>query len=505
MASAEHQSGKDEPILLSEAAGRWAVSMFGIVALVALIGGLLLAFMFGSNIPSGGGWRRFFLGYLAAFGFCLTISLASLFFVMLQHVTRAGWSVNVRRIPEALANTLPALAVLSIPILLTLLFPGQPGSPTLYPWATGPGETASAESAAERQSPPEGVAATPSEVADQAEMGRTPASATPMGLEEPMLTVVAIDVEHARHHLDYEPDGLTAHKAPYLNRPFFALRIAIYFAIWIGIAAFYWRNSVLQDSTADPALTTKMQKWAPACLLLFAFSVTGAAFDLWMSLDPHFFSTIWAVYIFAGGVIGALATTILIYQFLQRGGQRDLGVGREHFHDLGKLLFAFVFFWGYVAFSQFMLIWYANIPETTYWYGVRGATTVNANFGFGEWPTEATAPIPVGWWSIVILTLLFGHLLIPFGGLLSRHVKRNRTFLAFWAIWMLVMHYLDHYWLILPEAMVGGWRQMPVPEVATLLFMISATGAYFVWTLTRAALRPVADPRLHESMAFHNI
>jgi hypothetical protein len=494
LASADHSPTTNEPIRLPEATGRWLSSTLAVLAAAGLVAGLFLAFLFGSGIESGGGWRRFFLGYLAAFGFVLTIVLGSLFFVMLQHVTRAGWSVNVRRIPEAIAMTLPAMAVLSIPILLTLVFPGESGSPTLYPWAV-PGEGVEAP-----EEPPAEAAAVPGATEG---LGRDPMTASSMGLEGPALAELAMDVAHARHHLIY--DELTAHKAPYLNRPFFALRIVIYFAIWIAIAAFYWRNSVLQDTTGDPALTTKMQKWAPACLLAFAFSVTGAAFDLWMSLDPHFFSTIWAVYIFAGGVLGSLATIILVYQFLQRDGTLKLGVGREHFHDLGKLLFAFVFFWGYVAFSQFLLIWYANIPETTYWFAVRGATTVDANFAFGAWPSDPAQPAPVGWWSLISLALLFGHLLIPFGGLLSRHVKRNLPFLAFWAVWMLVMHYLDHYWLILPEAMVGGWRQMPVPELATLLFMVGAAGAYFVFILSRVALRPVADPRLHESMAFHNI
>lgn len=493
MASAEHHSEANEPIRLSESTGRRLMTTLGLMGIAGLVAGLILAFMFGSGIGEGGGWRRFFLGYLAAFGFVLTILLGSLFFVLLQHVTRAGWSVNVRRIPEALANTLPAMAILVVPILATLAFPGENGRPTLYPWAVPGGVEAPEEAPAEQAAVPG-----PSEG-----MGREPMSTASAQLEGAALADIAISVKSARDHLDY--DELTAYKAPYLNRLFFIVRIVLYFTIWCGIAAFYWRNSVLQDTTGDPALTTRMQKWAPACLLLFAFSVTGAAFDLWMSLDPHFFSTIWGIYIFVGGVMASLATIILIYQFLQRDDRHPLAVSREHFHDLGKLLFAFVFVWGYIAFSQFMLIWYANIPETTYWYGLRGATTVQANWGLGPWPDDPAAAAPLGWWGIIILILLFGHLLIPFGGLLSRHVKRSQRFLGFWAVWMLVMHYLDHYWLILPEAMVGGTRVLPVPELATLAFMVSAAGIYFVWTLSRAALRPVADPRLHESMAFSNI
>ncbi len=503
MASAEHQSDVNEPVTLPDSTSRRMLTILAVLAVAGLAGALFLAFPFNSQVGGfTGGMRRFFLSYLAAYGFVLSIALGGLFFVMLQHVTRAGWSVNVRRIPEALANTMPALAVLSIPILLTLLFPGYSGAPTLYPWAASvQAEHASAEEAAipgQDDQVPEIRSAGPA-----AEPSQAGASEGLTGFDTPLLTREAMTVAHAKRHLEY--DALTKHKAPYLNRPFFALRIVIYFGVWIAIAAFYWRNSVLQDRTGDPALTTRMQKWAPLCILAYAFTVTGAAFDLWMSIDPHFFSTIWAVYIFAGGVLGSLAVIILIYEMLQGAGFLKGAVSREHFHDLGKLLFAFVFFWGYIAFSQFLLIWYANIPETTYWFGVRGATTVSANLGFGAWPSDPMAAAPVGWWAVVSLILLFGHLLIPFGGLLSRHPKRRLGLLAFWAVWMLVMHYIDHYWLIMPEAMVGSWAVIPLPEIACLLFMVGAVGAYFVWTLSRAAIRPVADPRVHESMAFHNI
>lgn len=502
MATAQHH--RDEPLRLPEQASRRSIMMLCVVAAAALVAAILLAIMFSRGEEAGAVLRRFFLGYLTAFCFALSIALGGLFFVLLQHVTRAGWSVVVRRVPEALANTMPALAVLSIPILLTLLFPGESGSPTLYPWAAHHGEVAAHEEETEsglRASGGPGV-----EAPAAPEGGRRPIELEPEAEGAPgaeLLYREMLTVGHAREHLKYTP--LTAHKAPWLNRPFFALRIVLYFLVWIVIAAFYWRTSVLQDQTGDPALTSRMQKWAPACLLLYAATVTGAAFDLWLSLDPHFYSTIFGGYIFAGGVIGSLSVIILMYLGLRARGLMSASLSREHFHDLGKLLFAFVFFWGYIAFSQFMLIWYANIPETTYWYGLRGATTVDENQKFAAWPASPDAAAPVGWWGLIILILLFCHLIIPFGGLLSRHVKRNRMALGFWAGWMLVMHYLDHYWLIMPEAMVGGWRVLPLPEAATLLLVASAVAAYFVWTLSGASLRPAADPRLHESLAFHNI
>ena len=508
MASTEQHPPSDESLRLPEATSRRMIGILWIAAGIAFALGAIFAGMFGGGVESGGAFRRFFLGYLTAFGFALSIALGGLFFVLLQHVTRAGWSVAVRRVPEALAATLPVLGILSIPILATLAFPGASGSPTLYPWATPHEDSAEAElplRAAPSQDLQEHAAGaqTVPEVVDSGERQPTQAVGESLTGAEHLLTREAITVKHARNHLHHDP--LTAKKGNWLNRPFFLLRILIYFGVWTAVAAFYWRSSTLQDRSGDPSLTTRMQKWAPACLLLYAATVTGAAFDLWMSIDPHFYSTIFGGYIFAGSVMGSLAVIILIYQALRANGMLHSSISREHFHDLGKLLFAFVFFWGYIAFSQFMLIWYANVPETTYWFGVRGATTVEANHGMGPWPTDEAAPAPFGWWTIIVTTLLFAHLIIPFGGLLSRHVKRNSRALGFWAGWLLVMHYLDHYWLIMPEAMVGGWRVLPLPELALLVFMLGAVGGYFVWMLSGVSLRPAADPRLHESLAFHNL
>ncbi len=281
----------------------------------------------------------------------------------------------------------------------------------------------------------------------------------------------------------------------YLNRPFFLGRIVIYFAAWIALAGYYYRRSVRQDADGNPALTKQMTAASYGGLVLYALTLTFASFDLVMSLDPHFFSTIFGGYIFAGGVVGFFAVTILAYQFLRMGGMLKESVTVEHYHDLGKFLFAFTFFWGYVAFSQFMLIWYANIPETTYWFGVRGATSIPENLGFGAWGDNPEAPAQVGWWTVVAMTLLFGHLLIPFAGLLSRHVKRNLTLLGFWAGWLLVMHWVDLYWLIMPEMLHGGWQLLPLVEISCAMLVIGASVAWVAREMKVVKLRPAADPR----------
>ena len=477
--------------------------LFGIGLAVA-VAGLVLAIL--TCIPFGG-LRRLMLSYLVSFMFVLTIALGALFFVLLQHATKAGWSVNVRRVPELITRLFwPLLPALALPILLVTLFiPGTSPHPTLYPWAAYDHHDEAHDVAVDGSAAEAGESEVPDESASQL-------NATGSGIEndayaaeaavDHTLTSSVISVDRARHHTHI--DELTANKSPYLNRTFFLVRIVFYFAVWIALSGYYYRRSVRQDSDGNPALTKQMTAASYGGLLVYAFTLTFASFDLVMSLDPHFFSTIFGGYIFAGGAVGIFAVTILAYQFLRMGGLLKRSVTVEHYHDLGKFLFAFTFFWGYVAFSQFMLIWYANIPETTYWFGVRGATSVTENLGFGVWGT-GEEPAKVGWWTVISLTLLFGHLLIPFAGLLSRHVKRNLTLLGFWAGWLLVMHWVDLYWLIMPETLQGGWTLLPVVEVSCAMLVIGASVAWVAREMKSVKLRPAADPRAPESLAFHNL
>ena len=160
-----------------------------------------------------------------------------------------------------------------------------------------------------------------------------------------------------------------------------------------------------------------------------------------------------------------------------------MGIAPAHLRDLGRLLFAFVFFWGYIAFSQYMLLWYANIPETTRWWAVRGASLADG---------LASS------WGWVLVLLLLGHFIVPFLGIMSRHVKDNRKAMTFGTIWMLLMHYLDLYWLVMPE--FRGSIAFGLPELGTLMLVggLYAIGAsYFA---TRTSLIPIGDPRLPASI-----
>jgi hypothetical protein len=361
-------------------------------------------------------------------------------------VTRAGWSVAIRRIAETICAIIPVIAALAAPIIVSVIT--QKGD--LYPWA-------------------QQVHAGASHVEHEAKAEST-------------------DVED--HAGGIRPlDELTIEKRPYLNPAFFLARVFIYFAIWAGFGIWYWRKSVEQDATHDGTLSLKMQALSAPALVIYGLTVTFAAFDLVMSLDPRWYSTMFGIYLFSGSAVAIFATLIIAAQVLQRNGYLTQSITTEHFHDLGKFLFAFTFFWGYIAFSQYMLLWYANIPEETEWFIRHGATSVD--------------PDKNGWTYFLII-LLFGHLLIPFIGLLSRHVKRNQKTLLFWAIWMLVFHWLDLLWLIMPELNDGKFYL----GIVELLCFVGIGGICLAAVLRialRHSLRPLADPRLTESLAFQNI
>jgi len=387
-----------------------------IIGAASLLLSLLLGYLADHSL------RRFSFAYLTNFAFFLSIALGALFFVLLQHLTKAGWSVNVRRIAELLAATLPVLAILALPILFAVLA----NKGTLYPWAR----------------PPD-------------------------------------DLDH-----------LALEKRAWLNPCFFSLRIIFYFAIWSALALWYWHSSTKQDSTADPILTRRMELLSPPAMIIFALTLTFASWDLFMSLDPRWSSTIYGLYYFSGAALGCFSAIILIAFTLHRGGFLLRGITAEHYHDLGKFLFAFVFFWGYIAFSQYMLVWYASIPEEITFYRLRGATSV---------------PADINAWTSISLLLLFGQLLIPFAALLSRHLKRRPALLAFCAAWVLVFHWLDCFWLIMPQYDTTGALHLGLIEIASLI----GIGGLFLGSLLRLAsrhsLRPIADPRLQESLLFENI
>jgi hypothetical protein len=217
-------------------------------------------------------------------------------------------------------------------------------------------------------------------------------------------------------------------------------------------------------------------------LVLLALTTSFAATDWLMSLDPHWSSTIFGVYFWISSLLGSLAAVVLlVLGFRSAGWLRDT-ITIEHLHDLGKLLFGFVIFWAYIAFCQYFLIWYADFPEESHWYAARR----------------------LGVWSSMSWSLVLGHFVVPFVLLLFRSTKRSPVWLGFIALWILVFHYVDFCWLIMPALGPEGVKPHWL-DVALLLGLAFLGGAIIAWACQARPLVPIGDPRLAESLAFRNL
>ncbi len=285
------------------------------------------------------------------------------------------------------------------------------------------------------------------------------------------------DLYHWSHEDAVATDHLLQVKAPYLNVPFFLIRVAFYFTVWTVLALKLIKFSQKQDIQHEDSLYLKMRKVSAPGMLLFAFTLTFASIDWLMSLEPHWYSTIFGVYIFAGSFVSMIAFTIIITAYLKKQNILTNEITVEHRHNLGKLLFAFTVFWAYIGFSQYLLIWYANLPEEAFWFLQR-------------WE---------GNWKIVSIILPIGHFGLPFLMLIPRAAKRSFGWLLFMAVYMLIMHYIDIYWIVMPNHLEqnAAWGLVDLSTFAGI-------GGIFVWlfwrTYTAGALVPVKDPGLKLSM-----
>ena len=363
--------------------------------------------------------EQFYFSYLVAWTFCLSLSLGALFVLLIKHLTKSSWIVVLRRIPEALAVSFPMLAILSLPILISLF-----DSHGLYHhWSV------------------EGIA-------------------------DP----------NSSHY-----DEILAGKVAYLNKPFFLIRIGFYFVVWILVSSKLWMLSLRQDLNGDPDIAVQQRKVSGWGLPLVGVTTAFGSFDFLMSLDPHWFSTIFGVYFFSGAFMAAFCLIALVSMFLQRSGMLKGIVTKEHYHDLGKLMFGFVVFWAYIAFSQYMLYWYGGIPEETAWFKHR------LEHG---WETHSAV-------------LLFAHFILPFVILLPRGVKRTLPLLGIMAVWLLAMQWFDHHWLAMP---VLHYEQATIHwlDISCWIGLTSVFIGTFLWRLSRHALVPQGDPRLVRSLHFEN-
>ncbi|MFA7331560.1 MAG: quinol:cytochrome C oxidoreductase [Candidatus Delongbacteria bacterium] len=342
----------------------------------------------------------------------LAVALGALFLVALEHLTRAHWSIVLRRVPERLAGLLPWLAVLFAVGAAVGLLGG------VFGWAT-----------------PEFRAALAAEP-----------------------------------HLHG--------KSIWYSTPFFLARLVVIFGLWLLSWKLLAGGSLKQDESRDPRFSLFAKRFSAPFMWIFAISVSVLAVDWLMGMSPRWFSTIFGVYVFSGIFLSGLAATTLGILFLKKQGRLQ-EVKPDHLYSLGGFQFAFSVFWAYAAFSQFLLIWYANLPEETFWFQAR---------------------LTDGWYPVTIL-LTLARFFVPFVALLSREVKMDAGRLAWVAGLILFGEVLDLYWIIFPELGRGpllGW-----PELAFALFFVGL-GLWLVQRRMQVGKDlPVGDPNLDASLHYH--
>lgn len=272
-------------------------------------------------------------------------------------------------------------------------------------------------------------------------------------------------------------DEALALKSPYLNVPFFIVRFVGVFAF---LSIFYFlliRNSVKQDSTGDQKLTTSNIRLSAVFMPVFSVLITILAVDWAMSLQPDWYSTIIGVYYFAGTVLAGLAASTYVIVKLHENGYMP-GLRKDHFYSLGALLFAFVNFWAYIAFAQFLLIWYANLPEETFWFVMR-------------WRN--------GWQYVSVLLIIF-QFAVPYFALLTQDSKMDLKRLKFMSIWLLFAHLLDMYWLVMPSygsTVPLGWMEFGFPVLLVGLVLVVLS-----YKMKSTNIVPIRDPKLQRAMEF---
>ncbi len=363
----------------------------------------------------------FFRAYLIAYLFWLGIALGSMALMMVHHMSGGAWGLVIRRIFEASSRTLPALAILFLPLLL--------GMQELYPWT---------------------------------------------------------HADHVAH------DTALQHKAAYLNTPFFLARTVFYFACWIVLAWLLNRWSLEQDRDHVESATRKMQMLSGAGLVVYGLTITFASVDWVMSINPHWFSTIYGFLFMGGQALAALAFTVVVAAILSRRRPMEGVYNVGHFHDLGKLMLAFVMLWAYFNFSQYLIIYSGNLAEEVPYYLAR--TTA-------------------GWQYLALLLVAF-HFALPFALLLSRDLKRSANRLLTVALGVLLMRLVDLFFLITPDFapdgtnlhLATGGEAHGTQLFAHWLDLAAPIGIGGIWLwlfltqLAKRPLLPIRDPHLAQAL-----
>src|SRR5580700_5760925 len=356
---------------------------------------------------------EFFRAYLLGFMCWLGVALGSMAILMIRHLTGGGWGTVIRRILGAAMRTLPVLAILFIPIIMAV------GQHRIYPWA--------------------------------------------MPLE-------SIQDTHIREHLEKH----SFIKASYLNFSGFVIRAFFYFAIWNVLSFLLSKWSKQTDHAGAPDNSGRFKAVAGPGLILYGFTISFAAIDWVMSLDPSWISTIFGLLILIGEVLSALCFAIVVERILVNYKPMSELLKPDYVHDHGKWMLVFVMVWAYFSFSQWLIIWAGNLPEEITWYMRR----------------------LYGGWGFIGLTLVIFQFAVPFVLLLSRPFKRDIRRLVWLAGWIMLMRYVDLFWIIEPN--FSKTFSLTVADIVVPIAIGGIWLAYFFRNLSSLPLLPAFDPSASE-------
>lgn len=487
---------------------------FKIPALLQLLclgvggGGTLLFFLLRFAMPDKAGAMGY--SWLFAVVFFLSLAVGGLFWTLLHHASNSGWGTVVRRLMENLASLIPFILVLGLPLLISsfgfrdALWEWFPKREAALHHAHEMAEKEKAAYVASREAEVgkarAAVAAARKDLADAA----SPSPGHRVHLERRIADLEKRAAELEKEDLSDEgatatltdkhfhhAEALLFKKRGFLNESFWWVRQLFYLVALGGIAFLLRGWSLKQDKDGDPKWFRWMRRWSCGLLPFFATAWTFLVFDWLMGLDYTWFSTMWGVYLFAGAALNSMGFLILLLTLLRKAGYLGKVVTMEHYHLMGKLMLAFVIFWAYIAFSQYFLIWYANITEETKFFLMR-------NTAF--------------WNGYTVAFLVVGHFFVPFVALLLQRVKKLPHLISGIACWNLLMHAFDLYWIIAPErgpsltahlgeegiamAIPGAW----LFDILAFVSVGGIFGFFLLRQLASASLFPCRDPRLDESL-----
>lgn len=387
------------------------------------------------GIPVSGG-HVVATSWLVGVSYWTAIAIGMLLMCLIHHIFDASWSVVIRRQWEHGLSAFLPLAILFAPLVVLSWIPNT--SDIVWPW---------------------------------------------------------MNPAHELHgHGTVGNDVLYVKKSGFLNRNMFTGGFVVFFGLWIWLSSRLRKASFTQDLDGNVGWTRMNRVTAAMGIPIVALSLTGAAIYWIKSLEYHWFSTMYGVWFFANCARGALCCGVLIMIWLYRRGDYKGILNTNHFHSIGQLMLAFTIFWAYVTFSQYFLIWNANVPEETFWYNIR------------ELNADGT---PNQWKYVGIIIILFGHFVVPFLLLLSYRNKVIHSRIKFIATWVLCVIFFDLCYNILPALKDEHGSALPLFGI-NLLWTISAVvgvGGVCVWSYLKsfptAKLIPIRDPRIVESLTHH--